>query len=271
MKLTLRNVSFPAEDPGDQNLNNHWRRHERTVEMPVEQTALILIDVWDIESEREPNPPVGDQIVHTAIAPLLEAARAADMLVIHAAHRPVGWDGLNTGPRADYRGGDAMARDQLPPEVAAQPINPDEWPPREFRYRVGEYGQFARNDRPAYMPYAYVRGIHPGALPVRRDREFIESAFDQVQSLLRENGILHLLYVGQWTNGCVVMRDVGIRRMSALGYNTVILRDATWGPELADTWDTMEVTRGAVMDIEILNGFSALAAEVTAELQRPTP
>ncbi len=268
MKLTLRNVSYPADDPGDADLSRHWTRHERTVQVPVRQTALILIDVWDIEAERQPNPPVGDRIVHAAIAPLLEAARAADLLVIHAAHRPVGWDGRNTAPRADYRSGGSMARDQLPAEVARQPVDPKQWPPREFVYRVGEYGRFARNDSPAYLPYAYVKGIHPGALPVKRDREHIESGFGRVQDLLRENKILHLLYVGEWTNGCVVMRDVGIRRMSALGYNTIILRDATWGPELADTWETMEVTRGAVTDIEILNGFSALASEVTAELRR---
>jgi nicotinamidase-related amidase len=271
MKLALRNVSYPATDPGSQDMNAHWQRRERSVEVPAEQTALILIDVWDIDGERQPNPPVGDRIVHTAIAPLLEAARAADLLVIHAAHRPVGWDGRNTGPRADYRAGDSMARNQLPAEVAKQPVDPNQWPPREFVYRVGEYGQFARNDSPAYLPYAYVKGIHPGALPVKRAREVIESDPDRVQRLLRENKILHLLYVGEWTNGCVVMRAVGIRRMSSLGYNTIILRDATWGPELADTWETMEVTRGAVLDIEILNGFSALASEVTTELQRLPP
>lgn len=268
MKLTLRNVSYPAVDPGDLYIGMHWQRRERTVQMPVQQTALILIDVWDVASERHRNPEVGDQIVHSAIAPLLQAARAADMLVVHAVHRPIGWDGRNTGPRIDCRSGDSMAREQLPEDIAQQPVDPNQWPPREFVYRVGEYGQFARNDNPSYLPYAYVKGVHPGALPVKRDREYIESDLDRVQSILRENKILHLLYAGEWTNGCVVMRPVGIRQMSNLGYNTIILRDATWGPELADTWDTMEVTRGAIMDIEILNGFSALASEVTAELQR---
>jgi nicotinamidase-related amidase len=270
MKLTLRNVSYPAVDPGAPDMSVHWQRRERTVHLPLEQTALILIDVWDIASERERNPPVGDKIVRTAIGPLLQAARAADMLVVHAVHRPIGWDGKNNAPRIDARSGDSMARDRLPEEIARQPVDPTQWPPREFVYRVGEYGQFARNDSPAYLPYAYVQGIHPGALPTQRDREYLESDFDRVQTILRENKVLHLLYVGEWTNGCVVMRPVGIRRMSALGYNTIILRDATWGPELADTWDTMEVTRGAVMDIEILNGFSALASEVTAELRRLT-
>ena len=37
---------------------------------------------------------------------------------------------------------------------------------------------------------------------------------------------------------------------------------------MADTWDTLEVTMGAVLDIEILNGFSALSVDVVRELQR---
>ena len=268
MRLTVRNVSYPATDPGDRYLNEHWRRRERTVTIPVDQAALLLVDVWDIESPREANPPVADHIVKTRIAPLLQAARAADMLIIHAPHRPIGWDGVNRGPKSDYRSGSSTARDALPAEVARQKADPDRWPPVEFVYRVGKFGQFARNDQPSYMPYAHVRGIHPGALPVRRAREYIESSPDKVQAILKENGILHLLYVGEWTNGCVVMRAVGIRRMSALGYNTVILRDATWGSELADTWDTLEVTVGAVLDIEILNGFSALSVDVVRELER---
>lgn len=266
MNLTLTNVSYPDTDPGDTDLSPHWLRRERVVDMPLHQTALILIDVWDVENPRQSNPATESQIIETAIAPLLAAARAADMLVIHAVHRPIGWDGKNTAPPMDARSADAMARDALPEDIARQPVDPQQWPPREFVYRVGEYGQFARNGQPAYMPYSYIRGIHRGALPVQREREFIESDFDRVQSILRQNGILHLLYAGTWTNGCVVMRPIGIRRMSALGYNCVILRDATWGSELADTWDTMEVTRGAVLDIEILNGFSALASEVVAEL-----
>lgn len=105
MKLTLRNVSYPPSDPGTVDLSQHWLRRERVVDMPLEQTALILIDVWDVENERVSNPETEGRIVKEAIAPLLAAARAADMVVIHAVHRPIGWDGKNTGPRIDGRGG----------------------------------------------------------------------------------------------------------------------------------------------------------------------
>ncbi len=47
-----------------------------------------------------------------------------------------------------------------------------------------------------------------------------------------------------------------------------IPRDATWACEMADTWDTMEFTKAAVLDIEILNGFSVLASDVVRGLRR---
>jgi hypothetical protein len=37
---------------------------------------------------------------------------------------------------------------------------------------------------------------------------------------------------------------------------------------MADTWDTMEFTKAAVLDIEILNGFSVLASDVVRGLRR---
>ncbi len=62
---------------------------------------------------------------------------------------------------------------------------------------------------------------------------------------------------------CIVSRPVGIRRMAALGYNTIILRDATWGSELPETWKSL--------DIEINNGFSASSEELVTYLKKVWP
>ncbi len=265
IELTVRNVSYPADDPGPGLLAPHWRRRERTVTLPLDRTALLLIDFWDVVGgDRWGNPPRGDGIVRETVAPLLAAARAADLLVVHAFHRGIGWDGINHDPPVDFRTPASGAGAETPAE------EDDAWPPAAFRHRVGSYGQFAINSVPPYVDYPYVRGAHPGALPVRRDREVIESNREALDALFREHGILHLLYAGQWTNGCVVGRPAGMRAMSAAGYNTVILRDATWGAELADTWDDLTVTNASVLDIEIGTGFSALASEFTAALTAAT-
>ena len=88
LRLTLRNVSYPAVEPGDRDTSAHWRRRERVVRLPVGEGALLRIDVWDTENDRHANPPVGERIVRDRTAPLLSAARTAGMLLIHAPHRP---------------------------------------------------------------------------------------------------------------------------------------------------------------------------------------
>ena len=74
--------------------------------------------------------------------------------------------------------------------------------------------------------------------------------------IFKQNKILHLLYVGEATNQCIVQRDVGIRAMSSRGFNTIIVRGATIGSELHSTIESQQVTEAAILDIEINNGFS---------------
>lgn len=43
--IKVRNVSFPNKDPGETNLSSHKIRRERTIKVPVEESAIILIDI----------------------------------------------------------------------------------------------------------------------------------------------------------------------------------------------------------------------------------
>ena len=266
--VTLRNVSYPAEDPQVRYLQDYWRRRERKANLPLSKTAIILIDIWNKRNERLQDNPLVDEIIEDKIAPLLEVARKANMVVIYAVHRPIGWDGMNLGPTVDHRNPMSSGRDELPEFIKNKKLHIPEWPPLEFICRVGEFKQFATDSDPLYLPYTQVLGIHPKILPIRRKKEYIEYRLGEVKQILKDNGILHLVYAGGATNICVVERPVGIRIMSFLGYNTIILRDATWGSELPDTWDTLDITKAAVLDIEINNGFSASSEELVSEIRK---
>ena len=159
-----------------------------------------------------------------------------------------------------------MKRDSLPPYIDKTRIPPGQWPPVDFIFRVDRYGQYARNTNPKYSPYTQILGLNPNLKPVRGDKEYIESNLNKIQKIFRDNKILHLIYVGGATNQCIMNRPVGIRNMAAKGYNIIILRDATLGSELADTWDSLEVTKAAVLEIEINYGFSALGSDLVEQL-----
>jgi nicotinamidase-related amidase len=265
--LTVRNVSYPEKDPGGNELaTNHYQLRERSIKIPVEKSALILVDTWEISNPRKGEIQLYENMIQKKIKPLLNAARENNMLVLHAAHRKIDWNGKCLDAPLDLRSPTSTSRDNLPSYVIPERIPPDQWPPAEFVFRVGKYGQYAQNTSPSYMPYTQVLGLHPSLKPVQRDREFIESDLKRIQQIFRENGILHLFYVGGATNQCIMNRPVGIRNMAPMGYNTIILRDATMALELTDTWDTLEITNSAVREIEINFGFSALSTELIEAL-----
>jgi nicotinamidase-related amidase len=94
------------------------------------------------------------------------------------------------------------------------------------------------------------------AVPVLDSDEVISSG-EQLHEVLRDRGILHLLYVGFATNWCILGRDYGIRAMRNRGYNTILLRDATTGVEFPDTLDTLFATEISIREAEQMWGFTA--------------
>ena len=186
------------------------------------------------------------------------------MLVIHSPHRDIAWNGVNLSPNLDLRGARSSTR--------AGTDQRSTWPPLDFVYRSSKFSSFSTLTRPAYLSYTRVLGIHPLVLPEKNGREFIESSQAKVLDLFEENRILHLFYVGGATNKCIMNRPVGIRAMATLGFNTILLRDATYAIETPETRESGQITEGSILEVEINHGFSALAAELTREfLQMQTP
>jgi len=267
IKILVRNAAYPINDPGGNNLSRHYKLRERQIDISINQTALILIDTWDIEKKRFVKSNEID--IAKDIKPLLKMARKHDMLVLHAPHRPIGWDGINhKALNVDLRGATDTGRSKVPAWVQAKKIPDSQWPPVKFIFRVGKYSIYSRYSNPSYIPYPKILGIHKDLLPQKREKEFIASSLNKVQKIFRENTILHLLYVGGATNQCVVQRPVGIRNMSSLGYNTIIVRGATIGSELDGTRDSRRVTKSAILDIEINNGFSVDKNNLLAAFSR---
>ena len=257
LKLIVRNAAFPENDPGGNDLFSHYDLREREIELPLRETALILIDLWDVELPRFQE----SKRVNLAkkIEPILRLARELDMVVLHCPHRPIDRNGKITGaPSYGGAGPSERSRFELPVSVKRQRHNQngDQWPPLEFVYRVGKYSQYSRYSRPSYIPDFKISGIAREVLPKKRNKEFIVSELAEVKKILRTQGIFHLLYVGGATNICVVRRPAGMRNMSALGYNTIIVRGATIGHELNSTFESMAVTESSILDIEINDGFS---------------
>ena len=213
-------------------------RREVTMSLPVGQTALVLVDVWNnhfIESWLER----AAQVTREAVVPVLEAARAAGFTIVHAPCPEV-----------------AEQFDQLAFHQRPAPVPEPDWPPAEFRTRQGPFAAFrGPRAQPPGIPRIEPLGMSP-AIEVA-DEDFVLATGQQLHDLCRQREILHLVYAGFATNWCVLGRDYGMRAMRRRGYNLILLRDATMGVEFPDTLGELKATELAIREAEQQIGFSA--------------
>lgn len=242
--LDLRVRYFQDSTPEDVPCREtEFVRREFDMPLPISETALILVDLWNvhfIESWIER----AKQVTVECVVPVIDAARKIGMTIVHAPSPSV-----------------AAQYPQLQRHKPPQPSAPNTWPPSEFRSRSGDYNVYRG---PRSQPPGI--GVHwdklssqlsmSPAIDVKED-EFVITTGQQLHELLEERGILHLLYAGFATNWCVLGRDYGIRSMSRYGYNIILLRDATTGVEFPDTYDNLFTTEIAIREVEQQYGFSA--------------
>ena len=242
LDLTVR--YYPDSTPaGVACREENFRRREIPMPIPVSETALVLVDIWNthfIESWRER----AEQVTTAAIGPALEAARQAGLTIIHAPSMRVAQQ-----YHQDQRY--QSASDGLP---ASAP----EWPPEAFRSRTGPYAVYRnpRNQAPVRPPH-WAAQLEMSPYIEVQDGEAVVATGDELHALLQDRRALHLIYVGFATNWCVLAKDYGIRAMNERGYNTILLRDATMGVEFPDTLDALQATEIAVREVEQQHGFSA--------------
>lgn len=230
-------------DPGTPCVEADFHFVERVLPVPVDQAALVLVDVWAthyIDSWLRR----AAEITRTKIVPLLEAARKVGMTVIHGPSPFIANRYLEAPP--------APVTTTVPP--------PPDWPPRAFRgiYRKGEYASFGRDQEPilpgVYKRYETELVIDPRIEPIPAEPIIHTGA--QMHALLAERQILHLFFAGFATNWCMVGRDYAIYAMNDRGYNVILVRDATTGIEFHDTVAAGTATEMQIREIETKNGWS---------------
>ena len=223
----------------------HFVRRSVSMKLPVEQTALVLVDTWDnhfIESWLER----AERVTREAVVPVLHAGREAGLTIVHA-----------PSPKVTPAYPEHMKRHK-----AALPGAPSDWPPSEFRQRQGEYADFrGPRAQPPGIPDIEI-GMSPH-IDVR-DEDFLLETGLQLHELCRERGILQLIYAGFATNWCILNRDYGMRSMARYGYNLILLRDATMGVEYPDTVDECLATEMAIREVETQLGFTAANVDYLA-------
>jgi nicotinamidase-related amidase len=244
-------------DPGVELAEVNYHYAELDWDVPISETAVVCIDCWSRFYSSDTWAREQDAMKNK-ITPLLEACRKHGMLVIHApsdmvANRP------------------ANKSHVIPPVSAPQPGWPDSpvWPPAEFKSKIGLYAKYAKPKEPddafIYGPEFIKMDFNEYCKPVGDEPIIIEG--EDLHRLCAQRHILHLFFIGYYTNACVTMRTYGLPAMVARGYDGILVRDCTTGMETADTAADMACTRGAIASFEQFLGYTVTSDQLIAALE----
>jgi nicotinamidase-related amidase len=214
--------------------------------IPLAQTALILIDVWQRHYLQDTEDR-SEQVIDDHLVPLIAACRKAGMEVIHApsartAHKHPNWINL--------------LKNQS--KVATK----EDWPPSAFKSLSGEFAVYRRpvEPREAERQNLPELAIHPKVSPTAA--EVVIATGDELHAYCKQKGILFLFFAGFNTNACVLRNDYATIKMSERGYQVLLVRDCTTGMETRETQPSLAQTNAAILHLEMFGQYSVTSQDI---------
>jgi nicotinamidase-related amidase len=195
---------------------------EKTVEWDPKQTAIVICDMWDdhwcqgaARRVEELAAPM-NKVVH--------AARQQGVLIIHAPSSTVDF----------YRDTPQRRRARAAP-FAEPPVplsNDDRWgtkwcwpdKDRELELPIDDSDMGCDCKEKCQIREAWTRQIP--AIDIEEPDAITDNG-QEIYNLLEERGIKHVILMGVHLNMCVLGRPVGIRQLTYLGKDVVLMRDMT--------------------------------------------
>jgi nicotinamidase-related amidase len=232
----LRNGAEAAETP--QMLSLHVRAQtkttdaagrpafttaERDVAWDPQKTAVVICDMWDDHWCK------GAAARVVEMAPAMEkavaAARDRGVLVVHAPSTCVSF----------YEGAPARrrAREQPPAKPRVSLATSERWgtawcwpeTSREPGLPIDDTDMGCDCRETCEIKPPWTRQI--ATLTIHQDRDAILDDGQELVNLFTARGIEHVMIMGVHLNMCVLGRPFGIRQLTRLGYDVVLVRDLT--------------------------------------------
>lgn len=198
--LRARMQAFPA-DP------NSWQEVNFTAPIIPQHTAIIITDMWDQHWCHGATHRVG--LIAEKMEPVLQAARRAGILIIHAPSDTMDVY-ANTPGRIAAQNAPAV---DTPTELKL----PDGTLPIDDR--DGGCDTPGDKEHRAWKSEISTLKIAPGDVISDNGRE--------IYNVLRARHIDTILYMGVHANMCILNRTFGMRQMSKWGMRCILVRDLT--------------------------------------------
>jgi nicotinamidase-related amidase len=235
--LSLRARRRTEQAPG----RSKTRVSENLLRWEVAQTAIVICDMWDTHT-----CSLSAQRV-AALAPrmnqVVSAARSLGVLIVHAPSDTMTF----------YEGTPWRRRMQRAPAAASAIAILNRCPREPMEERNFPIDDSAGGcDDPVVKaeggpPYPWTRQ-HPAIDIVGFDG--VSESGQEIYNFFKQEGISNVALMGVHTNICILNRGFGIRQMTRLGFNIVLVRDLTDAMYDPRTRPFVSHTRGTELVVE---------------------
>ena len=171
------------------------------------RTAIVITDMWDKHWCRGATERVGQ--IALRMEPLLEKARTAGILIIHAPSETMDFYAGSEGRRL------AQAAPHVDPPEAA-PLHDSPLPIDDSNGGCDTPGD---TEHRAWSRETPLLTIAPG--------DVISDIGTEIYNVLRQHGIHTVFYMGVHANMCILNRSFGIRQLTRWGIHCILVRDLT--------------------------------------------
>jgi nicotinamidase-related amidase len=240
MPLTNNGFTLRRRIPTTKDGYNRWAVQEETAALPLRETALIVVDMWDLHWCTGAVARGG--VLAVKINDTVKRARERGLLIVHAPSDTMDF----------YR--EHPARIRFLKEVKP---SPDTETAVVADYPAPVDASDGGSDTPTldeYAPNTQVWKRQTEKIEIDAERDLIcGDEGEGLRSVLRNRGINYLIYMGVHTNMCVIGRSFGIKNMLRHGFKTILVRDLTdamYNPDKPPYVDHDEGTRLVVEFIE---------------------
>src|SRR5436190_9638803 len=226
--------------PGTLNIRARRREHERVMRWEVARTAVIICDMWDAHT-----CSLSAQRV-AAMAPrmnqVINAARSLGVMIIHSPSDTMKY----------YEGTPQRLRMQRAPVASSSTPILNRCPRDSAEERNFPIDDTAGGcDDPILKdwtgPYPWTRE-HPALDVVGFDG--VSENGQEIYNFCKQEGISNVALMGVHTNICVLNRSFGVRQMTQLGFQVVLVRDLTDAMYDPRTRPFVSHARGVELGIE---------------------
>ncbi len=249
-KLRL-NVRERREDPAG---SGKVKVVERAVDWQVAETAIIICDMWDTHWCKACAQRVG--VMVPKMNAVISDARSRGVMIIHAPS-----DTMDRYADTPQRKRMQQAKVSKPPVPILQRCTLDKSKEAELPIDVSK----SDCDDPVPGTEGIVQARqHPGLDIIGFDG--ISASGQEIYNFCEQEGIKNIAIMGVHTNYCILARSFGIRQMTRLGKNVVLVRDLTDAMYDPRQPPFVSQARGTELVIEHIERYwcpSVLSADLT--------